>query len=354
MKSLLRIFRFAKPYRVKAFLAMVLLVGVVISDLIIPRLTQDVIDRGIANRDFEQIIGTAMLMLGAAVLSALFSIGNTLASVRVAESVAADVRSALVRKVQTFSFGNLDRIQTGQLLVRATSDVNMVKTMVNMSLRMFIRAPLWMLGSMVMLVLTNAKLGLIIVIILPLVGVLIWIFIAKVQPLFLSVQKKLDRMNQVMQENLAGVRVIKSFVLEKHEKGRFDRANTNYTDQNLKVMRFIAALAPTMTLFVGIGTVAVLWYGGQLTITGDFTVGEIVASINYVSFSLFPLMMLAVMTGPLTAAVASAGRIFKVLDSDAMVQNREGASAVTNGRGRVAFENVTFSYNGKTAEAVLN
>lgn len=354
MRALLSIYRFVKPYRAQAILALVLLVGVVFSDLVIPRLTQVVVDRGIANRDIGMIVGTSVLMLVAAILSALFAIGNTIASVRVGESVGADVRSALVRKVQTFSFGNLDRIQTGQLLVRATSDVNQVKSFVNMSLRMLTRAPLWMLGSLVMLVATNAKLGLIILAMLPFIGGIIWIFLVKGQPLFMLVQKKLDRMNQVMQENLAGIRVIKAFVLEGHEKERFDRANTDYAGENIRVMTLISILLPTMTSFVNLGVVGVLWFGGQLTINSAFTVGEIIASINYVSYSIFPLTMLTMMVAPISAASASANRIMGVLQSEPMVRNNTGARPVTDGPGRVAFENVSFSYNGKADGDVLN
>ncbi|MCK4470426.1 MAG: ABC transporter ATP-binding protein, partial [Anaerolineae bacterium] len=160
MKSLRRMFRFVKPYQKNAILAMVLLLGVVAADLLIPRLTQRVIDEGIARQDLGMIVSTALLMLGAAALSALFSIGNTLLSVRVAMGVGTDLRSVIVRKVQTFSFGNLDRIRTGQLLVRTTSDVNQVQVIVLMSLRMLTRAPLWMIGSVVMLITTSTRLAL--------------------------------------------------------------------------------------------------------------------------------------------------------------------------------------------------
>ena len=137
--------------------------------------------------------------------------------------------------------------------------------------------------------------------------------------MFMLVQKKLDRMNQVMQENLAGVRVIKAFVLETHEKGRFEQTNNDYTERNIKVMRWIAVLAPTMMSFANLGVVGVLWYGGNLAIGGEFTVGEIIASINYISYTIFPLAMLTMMVGPISAASASANRIVEVLDNNPMV-----------------------------------
>ncbi len=354
MKSLRRMIHFIKPYKAPAIISMLLLLGVVVSDLLIPRLTQRIIDEGIANQDTRMIATTALLMLGAAVVSALFSVGNTLLSVRVAMGTSTDLRSAIVRQVQTFSFGNLDRIQTGQLLVRATSDVNMVQMRVLRSLRMFTRAPLWMIGSVVLLVTTSPRLASLMLALLPLVLGIIWFFLVKARPLFLSVQQRLDRLNQVLQENLAGARVVKAFVREHHENARFDQANRNLTAENMRVMQLIAVLIPTMMTIVNLGVVGVLWFGGELAITGDLTVGEIVASVNYMAFSLFPLMMLGGMVGPISAADASASRIWEILDSAADVQERPQARPLSEVKGRVTFEDVYFSYNHGCEESVLN
>ncbi len=344
MKPLLRMIRFVKPYKSPAITSMLLLLGVVVSDLLIPRLTQRVIDQGVAQQDMSMILSTSLLMLGAALLSATFSVGNTILSVRVAQSVSADIRSAIVRQVQTFSFGNLDRIQTGQLLVRATSDINAVQLIVQMLLRMFTRAPLWMLGSIVMLVLTNTQLSLLMLALFPAVLGIILFFLGKARPLFLSVQQKLDRLNQVMQENLAGVRVVKAFVRGEHENARFERANRALTADNVKVMQLIAMLIPTMMTLVNLGIAGVIWFGGQQVIVGDMTVGGIVAAISYMAFSLFPMMLMGSMAGPLSAADASAARIWEILDNDAEVQNRPDARALPSVAGRVAFEDVCFSY----------
>jgi ATP-binding cassette subfamily B protein len=337
--------QFLKPYKWQSILALALLLGMVIADLLIPRLTQRVINQGIAKGDMRLIVSTALLMLGAAALSALFAVANTVLSVRVAQNVSADLRSALVRKVQTFSFGNLDRIQTGQLLVRATSDVNQVQTIVQMALRMLTRAPLWILGSMVMLITTSAQLSLLMLSLLPLILGLIWFFAVKARPLFMLVQGKLDKLNQVLQENLAGVRVVKAFVRDEHENARFDRANRELMAENIRVMQFLAVLIPSMSVLVNLGVAGVIWFGGGAAISGNFTLGEIVASVNYMTYSLFPLIMLGSMIGPLSAADASAERIWEVLDSSAEVQDSPGARPLPSITGRVAFEDVCFSYN---------
>jgi ATP-binding cassette subfamily B protein len=344
---------FVKPYWKASILALVLLVGMVAADLLIPRLTQRVIDDGVAKQDMGVILTTSLVMIGAAVLSALFAIANTVLSVRVGQGVSADLRSKLVRKVQTFSFGNLDRIQTGQLLVRATSDVNQVQMVIMMSLRILTRAPLWMIGSVIMLILTSPRLALMMSLLMPLILGLVWLFANRARSLFLMVQEKLDKLNEVLQENLAGVRVVKAFVRVEHENARFDQANSDLMAQTINVMRLLAMLLPTMLNIVNLGVVGVIWFGGNLAIGGDLTVGEVMASINYLSYSLFPMLMLGMMIGPLSAADASAGRILEVLDSTADVQNRPQAQALSDVQGRVAFENVCFSYDGVDCEEAV-
>ena len=354
MKSLRRTIRFVKPYRSQALLALVLLVGMVVADLLIPRLTQRVIDEGIARTDIMVIGTTALMMMGVALLSALFAVANTLLSVRVGLSVGADIRSALVSKVQTFSFGNLDRVQTGKLLVRATSDVNTAQMAVMMSLRILTRAPLWLIGSMIMLVSTSAQLSLLMVALLPLILGFIWFFAARAQPMFLRVQQKLDRLNQALQESLEGMQVVKAFVRAEHERARFGQANDDLTAESTRVMQLVAMLIPTMFLLVNLGVVGVIWFGGTVSIAGGLSVGEVVASVNYMVYSLFPLMMLGAMLGPLSAADASAERIWEVLDDQPDVQDHPGAQALPGVKGRVAFEDVCFSYTHGGSQPVLN
>jgi ATP-binding cassette subfamily B protein len=317
----------------------------VVADLAIPRLTQTIIDEGIEKQNMQVVGNTALMMLGAALLSAVFAVANTLLSVRVAANTATDIRSAIVRKVQTFSFGNLDRIQSSQLLTRTTSDINMVMMMVMMSLRIMTRAPLWLIGSVFMLITTSRQLSWLILVMMPIIGVLIGFFASKARPAFMLVQGKLDRLNLVMQESLEGVRVVKAFVRDAHESARFERANEDLTLQSIRVHQLMAVLIPTMFSLVNLSVVGVVWFGGRLAILGDFNVGQIVASVNYMFFSTFPLMMLGMMMGPLAAADASAERILEVLDSKPDVQGRPDAQALSEVAGRVTFEDVCFSYN---------
>ncbi len=350
MRSLVRMFRFVRPYRWYAMGALALLLGMVGADLLIPRLTQRIIDQGIAAGNMAVIFTTALAMIGAALLSTLFAVANTILSVRVGQGFAHDVRSAVMRKVQTFSFGNLDRLQTGQLIVRTTSDVSMVEMIVAMSLRILTRAPVWVLGSIVLLVLTSRQLAWMLAAFVPVIVLLVVIFVGRARPMFLAVQKQLDRLNTVLQENLAGVRVVKAFVRERHEAARFDRENVALMRKNIEVMTFFAVIGPTMTLLVNLGVVGALWLGGRAAIGGTMTVGQVVASVNYLTMALFPMMLIAMMMGPLSAAEASASRIREVLETEPEVRERPGARPwpTAERRGaRVTFEDVSFSYNGE-------
>jgi len=350
VRSLLRMFRFVRPYRWAALGALALLLGMVAADLMIPRLTQRIIDEGIARGDLRAVGLTSGAMIGLAVVSTLLAIANTVLSVRVGQSFAHDVRNAIMGKVQTFSFADLDKFRTGELIVRSTSDVGMVEMVVAMSLRILTRAPVWMVGSTVLLVLTSRELAWILVGFIPVIVVLMAVFLSRGRRMFTAVQKQLDRLNTVLQENLAGVRVVRAFVREDGEAARFDRENEALMRRQIGVLTFFAVLAPTMTLLVNLGVVAVIGVGGRAAIGGTLTVGQVVASINYLTYALFPMMLIAGMMGPLSAAEASAARILEVLNTEPSVKEKPGARpwTLSSARGaRVAFEDVWFSYDGE-------
>lgn len=353
MKSLFHMAPYLKPYSRACILASVLLVGMVMADLAIPRLTQRVIDEGIARQDVGLIFNTALLMIGAAFISAFFAIANTYLAVRVSQYVGADLRSDVVRSIQTLSFGNLDRLKTGQLLVRATSDVTQIQMIVLEFLRLLLRLPLWMLGSIGMLIITSRQLALLMTVLLPVIVALIWFFTSRSRGLFLAVQQQLDWLNTVMQENLAGACVVKAFVRTDYEKARFEEANVNLMQQTIIVMKFLAFLIPTMMLILNLGIVGVIWFGGLQAINEGLSLGALVASVNYLLSSMVPLLIFSRVIGPLAAAGASSERISEVLNSEPDVQNRDQAQSLPPGVGRLAFENVTFNYRQNEGDPVL-
>jgi len=353
MSAIIKVLKFLKPYTRDAILAMVLLALGVGADLSIPRFVQILIDQGVIGNNMTIIFQTSLTMIGASILSALLAIVNTVFSVRVSQSFAADVRQAVYHKIQSFSFGNLDGFQTGRLLVRLTSDVNQLQIMVLLSLRMLVRAPLLLIGSIGFMIATNQQLALTVLLLLPITLILIIIFIRIAQPIFMVVQKKLETLNQILQENLSGIRVVKAFVRREYENTRFNEANTDLMSQSFKVSRLISVLFPVMILVMNLSTVAVIYFGGLQAIEGSLTVGEIMAFINYLMSTMFPLLMLSMMAGQISAANASAERVMEIIDSTSKVQDEPNALTMTTIKGRVAFEDVSFSYNGDGAEPVL-
>jgi len=355
MQNIKNLLHFVKPYWRRSLVALIFLVAVVLMDLAIPRLIERIIDKGINGNNMQVVISTTIIMLVISLFQTLFAIANNLFSVQVGEGVARDLREALFLKVQAFSFGNLDHLNTGQLMVRLSSDTTAFQRMVQVSLRIGTRAPMLMIGSLILMFVTDARLALMIVPVLLATILLIIFFVTRMGPLFMTVQRKLDRLNTVLQENIAGVRLVKAFVRADHEGERFAAANEDYTNRNIHVMRFMAVLSPAMSIFVNIGIVLVIWVGGIQAAVGSVTVGQIVAFINYLQMTLGPLGIMVMLANVVAAATASSERINEVMDTIPEVQDDANPQPLPNGRGfRVAFEGVDFHYNGTNEGLVLN
>src|SRR5689334_20297317 len=277
MSHIKKLLHFVKPYWRRSAVALFFLVCVVLIDLTIPRLIQRIIDQGINGNNMQVVISTSIIMLVISLLQVVFALANNLFSVQVGEAVARDLREALFLKIQSFTFGNLDHLNTGQLMVRLSSDTTAFQRMVQVSLRIGTRAPLLMIGSLILMFVTDSHLALMILPVLLATSLVIVFFASRMGSLFLTVQKKLDRLNTVLQENIAGVRLVKAFVRADHESERFAGANEDFTDRNIRVMRFMATLSPAMSVFINIGMVIVIWAGGIQSINGRVSVGQIVA-----------------------------------------------------------------------------
>jgi len=265
---------FVKPYWRRAVVSLVLLTAIVFMDLAIPRLIQRIIDQGITAHDQAVVLQTALWMLGISALSTVFAVGNNVFSVQVGESVARDLRDALFVKIEAFSFGDLDRQKTGQLMVRLSSDTSALQRLVQISLRIGTRAPLLMIGSLILMIKTAPSLALTMLplLLLTMGGV---VFSAiKMEPLYRSVQQRLYQLNNVLQENITGVRLVKAFVRAQYEGNRFEQANEAFTDQSVRVMRFMATMSPALTALVNVGIVAVIWVGGAQAVRGELSVGR--------------------------------------------------------------------------------
>ncbi len=353
MSDLRRVLGYAKPYKKDIIAAIVLLGLVVAADLSIPRLVQVLIDDGVANQDMAKVFTTSILMIGASLLSALFMVGNTIASVRAGKNYEADLRNAVFKKVQTFSYGNMDDFNVGQLLTRMTSDINQLQMMIIMGLRMFTRAPLMFVGSITLMYATNPQLANVMIALLPLTLILVTVFVRTMQPFFTKVQERLENLNQVMQENLSGIRVVKAFVRREYENERFGDANTQLFETQLKFTQLMSIFFPIIMALMNLGTVAIIYFGGLQVFAGVTSVGQIMAFINYMFGIMFPVMMMGMMGGQISAASASAKRIMEVLDTVPEVQEAEKPVELVEIEGRVVFDDVTFSYRDDGGDPVL-
>ena len=354
MGNLRRFSSFVRPYWKQSLASLVLLTCLVAMDLSIPRLIQRIIDHGIYRHDERVIVVTSLIMLAISVVSAVFAVGNNVFSVRVSESVARDLREAIFRHIQSFSYGNLDEQKTGQLMVRLTSDVNALKGLVHISLRIGTRSPLLMIGSLFLMVRTSPGLALSMVPLLLLTSATVGFFATRMEPLFRAVQEKLDRLNNVLQENVAGVQVVKAFVRADHERARFGDANEDLTRRSIRVMEFMSTMGPVLTLLVNAAVVVVVWVGGQRSIRGDLSVGQIVAFTNYLMTTMTPLIMTAMLANTWASAIVSARRVYRVLDTAPEVRDTENAVWLpSSAEGRIVFENVSFHYGGSHDGAVL-
>lgn len=286
------------------------------------------------------------IMLATALTGALATLGHGVFRALLAQGLAYDMRNTLFAHIQTFSFANLDKMQTGELMTRLSSDVDLVRGFTSHGLSLLLRALLMLAGSVVMMFVIDARLALLTLVVLPLAGALIWGLMHLARPLFIVVQEKLSALNTSVQENLAGMQVVKAFVRERHENGRFRRHNEAYMQENVKVGRLMAIALPTLTLLTNLGIVAVVWFGGRGVIGNRLTLGELVAFNNYLMIGMAPLMLLGNVLTMVSRAEASAGRFWEVLDTRPAIRVAAEPHHAPALRGQVTFEGVSFHYGG--------
>ena len=344
MRYLWRSLGFLKRYWLLAVGAFLGLLISTATRLAIPRLTQTIIDNGIGARRLDVVIWAALGTVALAIAGSVFTFLQGMLSARTAQGIAYDLRNQLYAKIQSLSFSYHDRAQTGQLLTRATSDVDVVRMFVGMGFIQLLSAVLMMVGSIVLLFVTDWQLALIILVLVPLTFGVFGFFASKARPLFKRIQQRLADLNTVLQENLAGVRVVKAFAREPYEAQRYALANQNLFDLNLVVGRLFAGAIPLIFLIANLALLAVYWVGGLQTIAGNLSVGRLVAFSNYMLMAFFPMLMLGMIMAMISQAGASAERVFEILDAQSEVVEKPDAIELGSIQGRVAFENVGFRY----------
>ncbi len=336
--------KYLKKYWFFCLIAPVFMIGEIAMDLIQPDLMATIVDDGVIGGNMELIISIGIRMIMLVVFGGFCGIMCGVFATMAAQRFGNDVRKDLFSKIMSLSFEQTDHITTGSLVTRLTNDVTQVQNMVMMAIRGFIRCIAMFVGGIYMLYMQSTTFSLVAACGLPFVIFFVVIFLRKASPLFLTVQKKIDRINSIMQENIAGARVVKAYVKEDYELNRFSDANDDLCSTNLRVHTLLAYLGPCMNIVLNICVIAIILIGGiNVKNGGSITPGEIIASITYISLILMRIIFMANIFQTFTRAGASWSRISEVLESDVIHHdgNTDTSAAV---KGQIEFRNVSFTY----------
>ncbi|WP_310829634.1 ABC transporter ATP-binding protein [Paenibacillus pedocola] len=339
---------YLKPYLKFMILAPIFMMMEVFFDLLQPTLAAHIVDFGIVDRSFSVIERTGFTMLAVAGLGLVTGVLCNVFASRASQNFGADIREALFTKVQTFSFENVDTFKSGSIMTRMTSDVVQVQNLLQLGLQGLVRAPSLLIGSVVMALIINLRLGLILLgTLIVLIAVLV-VLIRFSTPIFSTVQSKLDAVNTRIQENLAGIRVVKAFVRTGYETRRFREVNLEYTQVSIRAARFIALNSPVVTLIMNACLVTVLLYGGNQVSIGSVQAGDLVAFVNYVVQVLSSLIMVSALLMNVSQAGVSAKRIQEVLATRPHIEDAAPQKGLSLPGRQVKLSQVCFSYNGSS------
>ena len=350
-----RYLKYIKPYWYAFILGPILMITEVVGEVILPAYMAKIINIGAANRDVPYIVGTGITMIIIAFVMMAGGIGGAWFASKASISFGADLRNDCFKKVQKFSFTNIDTFSTGSLVTRLTNDITQVQNLIMMALRMMLRAPGMLIGAIIMAFSMNAGLARIFLVIMPVMIVVITIIMRTAFPRFTMMQKKLDKVNSNIQETLQNVRVIKSFVRGEYEEERFSRSNEDLKDSSLRAFKVVIFQMPLMAFIMNATTLLVVWMGGKQVLVGDMPVGNLTAFTTYIVQVLMSLMMLAMVLLQSSRAIASAKRINEVLDTEIdLTDDRAGKKDALVQKGRIEFRGVSFRYYKESQEKVLD
>ena len=351
---MIRLFRYLKPYRPAILIVLILTFLQSLSQLFLPNIMSEIVDTGIVNGDTGFILRQGVLMLLVATAGGLCIVGASFFAARTGAGFGRDIRARLFKHVESFSLHEFDTFGTASLITRNTNDITQVQMVTVMMLRLLVMAPMMAIGGIIMALQKDAKLSLLIVVVVPVLGVLITLIASKAIPLFKSMQVKIDKLNRVLRECLTGVRVIRAFNRIDHEKERFNEANADLTQTAMKAARIVAVAMPVMMVMMNLTTVAVIWFGGLRIDSGAMQVGDLMAFIQYLMQIMFSLIMVTMMFVMIPRASASAVRINEVLKKAPEINDPESPVGAGEKKGCLEFRDVTFTYPGAEEPAIRN
>lgn len=354
---MLKLYRFLRPYRLAVVAILALTLLQVLSELMLPTLMADIVDEGVLTGNTAIIWSMGVRMLGVAALGVMFSVAASYYAARTSSAFGRDIRQAVFRRTQSFSLQEFDKFGTATLITRTTNDITQVQMVTMMILRMMLMTPMMAIGGIIMAVRQDARLSLIIVFVVPVLGAAIGFIAAKGMPMFKALQEKLDKLNLVSREGLTGVRVIRAFNRTQHEAERFRAANHDLTDTAIRVNKLMALLMPLMMLVLSFTNIAIIWFGGIRIEAGDLQIGNLMAFLQYIMQIMWSLIMLTMMFVMIPRASVSATRINEILETEPVITDGDGAAAGAAAGAEpatVEFRDVTFSYPGAEEPALRN
>lgn len=345
--------KYITPYLGAFLMGPLMMLTEVAGEVALPKLMSLIINNGVAGRDTGYILKTGLLMAAVVVCMAVGGILGSYFAAKASISFTTDLRRDVFKKVQQFSFANIDSFSTGSLVTRLTNDIQQVQNVLTMGLKMALRAPGMFVGALFMAFMMNGRLAAILLVVIPLLSLAIGLILKTAFPRFEAMQKKLDRLNSGIQESLTNVRVVKSFVREDFEIGKFSGLNQDLRDSSMRALKIVIATMPVMMFAMNVTTLAVVWYGGNLIIGGSMPVGDLTAFTTYIVQILMSLMMLSMVFLQSSRARASLKRITEVLDTVVDLNDDQAArKELRVEKGSVEFKDVSFGY-GKGGDRVL-
>ena len=345
--------KYITPYLGAFLMGPLMMLTEVAGEVALPKLMSLIINNGVAGRDTGYILKTGLLMAAVVVCMAVGGILGSYFAAKASINFTTDLRRDVFKKVQQFSFANIDSFSTGSLVTRLTNDIQQVQNVLTMGLKMALRAPGMFVGALFMAFMMNGRLAAILLVVIPLLSLAIGLILKTAFPRFEAMQKKLDRLNSGIQESLTNVRVVKSFVREDFEIGKFSGLNQDLRDSGMRALKIVIATMPVMMFAMNVTTLAVVWYGGNLIIGGSMPVGDLTAFTTYIVQILMSLMMLSMVFLQSSRARASLKRITEVLDTVVDLNDDQAArKELRVEKGSVEFKDVSFGY-GKGGDRVL-
>ena len=349
---MLKVYRRLKPYSLQLIGIVILVFLQVISDLYLPTVMSDIIDGGIMKENVSYILSQGLFMLLISGVGAGCAVAASFLSARVSLGLGRGLRNSIFNRVESFSMSEFDKFGSSTLVTRTTNDIVQIQSVTVMILMMVLRAPIMCIGGVMLAYSKDQKLTVLLLAALPFVAIIVFLVAKFVVPLFKQVQKKIDRVNLVLGENLKGIRVIRAFNREEHEKKRFDEANSDLTNTYISVNRILAMLTPLMMVLMNALMLGILWFGSVRIDAGDMDLGALVAFLQYAMQIMFALIIMTMMFIMIPRAQAAADRVNEVLETEPSVHDSTETPAECSGRGSVEFDHVTFRYLGAEEPAL--